>query len=167
MKKVRKKYVAHVNKAKTAKAVLRNLAIGFIANGDGLVLMNIKKNRIEHAGSAINAALEKIRYKWVIYIAAMGRTEPGQEYIKSEEIHVPHEVFKHEISSTVGKIHEKLTLTIPAKHLSNVGWIALPVYSYLDEKELAELFETLNCWDGLSGWQQAETESNCAEEQAA
>lgn len=153
MGKVRKKYVAHVNKAKTAKAALRDLAIGFVASGNGLELVNIKKNRIERAGESINAALEKIRYKWVVYIAAMGRSELGQAYIKSEEIHVPHEVFKHEISPVVAKFHEKLTKTIPAKHLSNVGWIALPVHKDLSEKDLAELFETLNCWEHLAPWQ--------------
>ena len=166
MAKVRKKYVAHVNKAKTARAALRDLAIGFIASGDGLVLVNTRKNRIEHAGAAINAALEKVRYKWVVYIAAMGRTELGQAYIKSEEVHISCEMFKHEISSTVGQLHAKLKDTIPAKHLSNVGWLALPVYKEINEKELAEFFETLNCWDHPSRWQ-IEAKKNAEQKELA
>ena len=113
----------------------------------------MKKKRIERAGNSINLALEKIRYKWVVYLGAMGRTELGKAYIKFEEVHVPHEVFKHEISETVGIIHEKLSDTIPAKQLSNVGWIATPSGYELDENELAELFDLLGCWENLAPWQ--------------
>lgn len=73
MAKKRKKYIAHVNKRKSAEAVLKNLAIGFTANNDRLKLLNIKHKRIEQAGHSIDAAMSKIRYKWLIYIAAMGR----------------------------------------------------------------------------------------------
>ena len=148
-----KKYVAHVSKARSARAALRDLAIGFVANDKGLRLVNIKHSRLERAGSTINAALTKIRYKWTIYIAAMGRTELGKAYVKIEEIRVPQEVFKHEISSVVAKHHEALRDTVPKKQLSNVGWLALPVYRDMSEGELESIFDKLGCWDELAPWQ--------------
>ena len=153
MAKKRKQYVAHVSKAKSAKAALKDLAIGFVASGEGLELVNVKKNRIEKCGPSIDAALSKIRYKWQIYIGAMGRTKLGQAYIKSEVIDVPTEYFKHEISSTVADIHQELSESIPKDQLSNVGWIALPVAREISEKELGALFDTLGCWESLAPWQ--------------
>lgn len=153
MKKRNKKYVAHVSKARSAKAALRDLAIGFVANDEGLRLVNVKHSRLEQCGPSIDAALTKIRYKWTVYIAAMGRTELGKAYVKIEEIRVPHDVFKHEISSVVGKHHEALRDTMPKKQLSNVGWLALPVYRDMSEKELERIFDKLGCWDELAPWQ--------------
>ena len=124
MSKKRKKYISHLNNSKVAKSAVRDLAIGFCANNDHLHLINIKHNRLERAGAAINGALEKIRYKWVIYIAAMGRNELKQAYIKSEEIRVPHEVFKSDINDIVAAHHTELRKSVPVKQLSNVGWLA-------------------------------------------
>lgn len=152
-KKKRKPYIAHVQKAKSARAALKDLAIGFVASGNGLQLVNVSKNRIEACGPSIDAAMSKIRYKWQIYIAAMGRTKTRQVYIKSEVIDVPREYFKHEISPTVAGIHEKLSKTVPKDQLSNVGWVALPVARDISEKELEALFDTLGCWDSLAPWQ--------------
>lgn len=153
MARVRKKYVAHVSKGRVAKAALNDLAIGFCANNDHLRLINIKKKRFEHSGHAINAALEKVRYDWTIYIAAMGRTELGKAYIKSEVIRVPYDVFKHEINDVVAAQHERLRDEVPKKQLSNVGWLALPVHIDLSEKELGFYFDMLGCWDLLAPWQ--------------
>ena len=153
MSKKRKQYVDHISKARSAKAVLRDLAIGFVANRDRLELINVRHNRIEKCGPSIDAAMTKIRYKWIVYIGSMGRTELGQAYIKIEEVRVANEVFKHEISEQVGKIHKVLTDSIPSKQLSNVGWIATPVGHELDEKHIGELFNMLDCWDNLAGWQ--------------
>lgn len=153
MTKVRKKYVAHENKRKSAQAVLKNLVIGFTANNDRLKLINIKTKKIEQAGPNIDAAMTKIRYKWLIYIAAMGRTELGKAYIKLEEVEMPHPVFKNDISDQVAKIHQSLCDTVPAKQHSNIGWIASPVGAELSENELGELFELMNCWECLAPWQ--------------
>jgi len=153
MAKKRKQYVAHVQKARSAKAALRDLGIGFVASGDGLELINVEKNRIEACGPSIDAALSKIRYKWQIYIAAMGRTKTKQAYIKSEVIDAPSEYFKHELSSTVSGLHDELSKLIPSDQLSNLGWIALPVAREISEKELEALFNTLGCWDSLAPWQ--------------
>jgi hypothetical protein len=153
MSKKRKQYVAHVSKARSAKAALRDLAIGFVANRDRLELINLRKNKIEKCGPSIDAAMSNIRYKWTVYLGSMGRTELGKAYIKLEEVHVANEVFKHEISEQVGKIHKVLTDSIPIKQLSNVGWIATPVGHELSEKHLGELFDLMDCWDNLSNWQ--------------
>ena len=153
MSKKRKQYVAHISKARSAKAVLRDLAIGFVANRDRLELINVRHNRIEKCGPSIDAAMSKIRYKWIVYLGSMGRTELGQSYIKIEEVSVANEVFKHEISEQVGKIHKVLTDSIPAKQLSNVGWVATPVGHDLNEKQLGEIFNMLDCWDNLAPWQ--------------
>tara|TARA_R110000850_G_scaffold91270_15_gene193863 strand:- start:347 stop:847 length:501 start_codon:yes stop_codon:yes gene_type:complete len=153
MSKKRKQYVAHVSKARSARSALRDLVVGFTANRDRLELINVRHNRIEKCGSAIDAAMSKIRYKWVIYLGSMGRTELGKAYIKLEEVHVANEVFKHEISEQVGKIHKVLTDSIPIKQLSNVGWIATPTGHDLSEKHLGELFELMDCWDNLANWQ--------------
>ena len=153
MSKKRKKYIAHVSKSRSAKAVLRDLAIGFVANRDRLELINVRHNRIEKCGPSIDAAMSKIRYKWIVYLGSMGRSELGQAYIKLEEVRVANEVFKHEISEQVGKIHKVLTDSIPAKQLSNVGWIATPVGHELSEKHLGELFNLMDCWDNLAPWQ--------------
>jgi hypothetical protein len=153
MSKKRKQYVAHVSKARSARAALRDLAIGFVANRDRLELINLRKNKIEKCGPSIDAAMSKIRYKWTVYLGSMGRTELGKAYIKLEEVHVANEVFKHEISEQVGKIHKVLTDSIPIKQLSNVGWIATPVGHELSEKHLGELFDLMDCWDNLANWQ--------------
>lgn len=153
MAKKRKQYIAHISKAKSAKAALRDLAIGFVASNDRLELVNVKKNRIEVCGPSIDTAMSKIRYKWIVYLGSMGRTELGEAYIKIEEVRVASEVFKHEISEQVGKIHKVLTDSIPKKQLSNVGWIATPVECELDEKQLGELFNLMDCWDSLAPWQ--------------
>lgn len=153
MKKKRKQYIAHVSKARSSRAVMRDLAIGFVANRDRLELINVKSNRIEKCGPSIDAAMSKIRHKWIVYIGSMGRTELGQCYIKIEEVRVANEVFKHEISEQVGKIHKVLTDSIPAKQLSNVGWIATPVGHEFTEKHLGELFDMMDCWDNLAPWQ--------------
>jgi hypothetical protein len=152
-KKKRKRYVAHVQKAKSAKAALRDLGIGFVASGDGLELINVAKNRIEVCGPSIDAAMSKIRYKWQIYIAAMGRSKLGQAYIKSEVVDVPCEYFKHELSSTVSSLHDELSKLVPTDQLSNLGWIALPVPREISEKELGALFDMLGCWENPAPWQ--------------
>jgi len=153
MKKKRKAYIAHVSKARSSRAVMRDLAIGFVANRDRLELINVKSSRIEKCGPSIDSAMTKIRHKWIVYLGSMGRTELGQCYIKIEEVRVANEVFKHEISEQVGKIHKVLTDSIPAKQLSNVGWIATPTGHELSESHLAELFEIMGCWDNLAPWQ--------------
>jgi uracil-DNA glycosylase len=153
MAKKRKQYIAHVSKARSSRAVMRDLAIGFVANRDRLELINVKSNRIEKCGPSIDAAMSKIRHKWIVYLGSMGRTELGKAYIKLEEVRVANEVFKHEISEQVGKIHKALTDSIPSKQLSNVGWIATPTGHELSEKHLGELFDLMGCWDNLAGWQ--------------
>lgn len=153
MSKKRKQYVAHISKARSAKAALRDLAIGFVASRERLELINVRHNRIEKCGPSIDAAMSKIRYKWIVYLGAMGRTELGQAYIKLEEVRVANEVFKHEISEQVGKIHKVLADSIPKKQISNVGWVATPVGHELDEKQLGEIFNMLDCWDSLAPWQ--------------
>lgn len=153
MSKKRKQYIAHISKAKSAKAVLRDLVIGFTANRDRLELINVRHNRIEKAGPSIDAAMTKIRYKWIVYLGSMGRTKLGKAYIKLEEVRAANEVFKHEISEQVGEIHKVLTDSIPKDQISNVGWIATPVGHELDEKHLGELFNLMDCWDNLAPWQ--------------
>lgn len=153
MAKRKKKYVEHVVKARSAKAALKDLAIGFTANNDCLHLVNIKHKRLERGGSSINNALERIRYKWAVYIAAMGRTELGKVYIKIEEIRAPYELFKHEINDAVAAQHTLLKNEVPKKQLSNVGWLALPVYKNISEAELEEYFDMMGCWELLAPWQ--------------
>ena len=153
MAKKRKQYVAHISKARSARAAMKDLAVGFCANNDHLHLINTKHKRFERAGASINNALEKIRYKWVIYIAVMGRTELKQAYIKSEEITVPHEVFKTDINDIVAAHHTELRKSVPVKQLSNVGWLALPVYRDISEAELEEYFDMMGCWELLAPWQ--------------
>ena len=113
----------------------------------------LKLIELKNAAPSIDAAMTKIRHKWIVYLGSMGRTELGQCYIKIEEVRVANEVFKHEISEQVGKIHKVLTDSIPAKQLSNVGWIATPVGHEFSEKHLAELFDMMDCWDNMAPWQ--------------
>ncbi len=109
--------MAHISKARSAKAALRDLGIGFVASGNGLELINVAKNRIEACGPSIDAAMSKIRYRWQIYIAAMGRSKLGQAYIKSEVVEAPAEYYKHELSATVSELHDELSKTVPKNQL--------------------------------------------------
>jgi hypothetical protein len=153
MRKKRKQYVAHVSKARSAKAALRDLAIGFVANRDRLELISLRHNRIETSGPSIDAAMSKIRYKWTVYLGAMGRNKLGKKYIKIDEAGPDFEVYKHQISKSVGEAHKILADSVPADQFSNVGWIATPTGYNLSEEHLYDLFTMMDCWDNLAPWQ--------------
>ena len=153
MKKKRKAYIAHVSKARSSRAVMRDLAIGFVANRDRLELINVKSNRIEKCGPSIDASMSKIRHKWIVYLGAMGRNKLGKKYIKIDEAGPDFEVYKHQISKSCGDAHKILADSVPANQLSNVGWIATPTGHELSEEHLYDLFSMMGCWDNLAPWQ--------------
>ena len=156
MAKKRKQYVAHISKARSARAAMKDLAVGFCANNDHLHLINTKHKRFERAGASINNALEKIRYKWVVYIAVMTRNKDGQQDLHLADASPDFECFKEQINNSVTAGHKKFISEVKAEYpdmVCNIGWLALPVYQDVSEAELEEYFDMMGCWELLAPWQ--------------
>ena len=144
--KKRKQYVAHISKARSARAAMKYLAVGFCANNDHLHLINTKHKRFERAGASINNALEKIRYKWVIHIAVMTRSNDGQQDLHLADASPDFECFKEQINNSVTAGHKKFISEVNAEYpdmVCNIGWLALPVYQDVSEAELEEYFNMM------------------------
>lgn len=155
-KKKRKQYVAHISKARSAKASMRNLAIGFTANRDGLELVNIKKLCIEKAKSSTNTDLEDVRYNWVVKIAVMIKHKVGGYKILFDVCNSPFECYKDQISASTGKAHQKFLDEVSEEfegEVCNVGWIACPSGAEIPDEDAKVIFNELGCWENPAPWQ--------------
>jgi len=155
-KKKRKQYVPHVQKAKTAKASMRNSAIAFTANRDGLELINTKKLCIEKAGPSINAALEKVRYNWIVKIAVMIKHKVGGYKILFDVCDAPFECYKDQISASTGRAHQEFLDDVSETYedeVCNVGWIACPSGVEIPDEDAKVIFNELGCWENPAPWQ--------------
>jgi len=155
-KKKRKQYVAHVQKARSAKASMRNLAIGFTANRDGLELVNIKKLCIEKAKSSTNTDFEDVRYNWVVKIAVMIKHKVGGYKILFDVCDAPFECYKDQISASTGKAHQKFLDEVSEEfegEVCNVGWIACPSGIEIPDEDAKVIFNELGCWENPAPWQ--------------
>jgi len=155
-KKKRKQYVPHVQKARSAKASMRNSAIAFTANRDGLELVNTKKLCIDKASHETNTKLEEVRYRWAVKIAVMIKHKAGGYKILFDVCDAPFECYKDQISSSTGKAHQEFLDDVSETHedeVCNVGWIACPSGVEIPDEDAKVIFNELGCWENPAPWQ--------------
>ena len=155
MKKRNKKYNAAKNATIGAKAGLKNLAVWFsLAHDDKCELIDYKRALSVQVTPAIATAISKWRYKWSVYMLALGRTQAGQEYMKHAKLDCANEYYQSDLVDILNDEHKKFVANeVPDAHLCNVAWLAIPFDTDLSEGDLGELCSKLNAWDNPAKWQ--------------
>ena len=145
MAKVRKKY----NKAKQynrfAKHHLKDLVVAYTDDLKGCVMLDTKRQELVKPNELTVACIE-MPHQWSCFIAAMGRTQLGEEYMKAEQIFTPSKFYQRDLAPIFEAHHAELIKQMPDHHLCSVGWIACPNGREFTEKEAADIFTKLGAW---------------------
>lgn len=98
-------------------------------------------------------ALTDVPHKWATYIIAILRDHTGREYIQSQRLSFPQELYSDEISGVVNEHITALIKTCNANHFVNTGWVATPSDRDIPDEYLAKMMDHLGAWEYLAQWE--------------
>lgn len=150
MAKKRKAYNPMKQLTRVADHLTRGVLIGYTTGLGGCIMINIKGCRIippeSREGRQVVAALGR-PHTWSCTIGVFGRTQLGEQYMKSEVITTSSRYYQADLAPTFEEYHAKLIPSIPEHHRVAVGWLASPSGVELSEKQASEIFESMGAWD--------------------
>jgi len=148
--KKRKAYNKMKQLTRVADHLLKNVLIGYTDSLKGCVVFNIKQGRIippeSREGKQVIAALGR-PHTWSCYCAAFGRTQLGEQYMKSSVVVTETRYFQEDLAPVFEEEHAQLIKAVPDHHRCAIGWIASPQGVEFTEKEAESIFSALGVWE--------------------
>lgn len=132
-----------------ARAIIsqHKVNVAFSTGGDNKChLIHGKSGKRLRADSNLINAIEHVPHKWSILIAAICRKSDGEEYMKTEQVSVPHVIYQRDLADALTDMHAELCRQCNPNHLIGAAWMADPKGSDIDESLAAKVFEELGAW---------------------
>ena len=145
MAKVRKKYSKAKHFTKFAEHHMKNTVLGYLNSWGGCHFIDVKHQAIIKANDLLTSCA-MMPHQWSAYLAVFGRTQLGEEYMKSMEIVTPSRFYQRDLAPILEAHHLELIKQVPDHHRCSVGWIASPTGKTFTEKEAGELFTKMGAW---------------------
>lgn len=143
MSKRKKKFNPLKQAERLAQHELKNTAVGCVPGQGPCQLISLASKTPIPMTLAKYDLISKIRHRWTVFIAVIGKDDFGKFYMKSEEIEVKDPQFQKDMVDTLNKYHQELIKQFNDKHLLSVGWIATPYRYQWNEKEAFEILKEL------------------------
>ena len=89
MAKVRKRYNKAKHFTKFAEHHMRDIVIAYLDSWEGCHFVDVKREQIVKANDLL-VSCANMPHQWSAYLAVFGRTQLGEEYMKSVEVRHPH-----------------------------------------------------------------------------
>jgi len=124
---------------------LKNLFVVYTDHLSGCHFYDHKRKALIKANDLLVGCIE-MPHMWCAYLAVFGRTQLGDEYMKSLEIETQSRHRHTDLAGVLEAHHLKLIKELPDHHRCGVGWLASPSGAKLSESEAAEIFTKLEAW---------------------
>lgn len=146
-----------VERAMRVRKRVRNLGITLLV-GDKCEIVNMNTNRIMMGKNRTQVGellrdMTQTKHKWSVLLCVFGRTETGEEYIKTLDVAPPVPCYSNEITEALQAEHSKLYDSFNKNHFVNIGWIAKPNDGEFDEEKVKELFTKLGAFENIAKWE--------------
>ncbi len=123
------------------------VSVAFSTGGDGKChMVHSRTGKQLRADPNLIAAVENVPHKWTVLIAALCLKPDGEEYMKSEQISVPHVIYQRDIADALTDMHMNLCKSCNPNHLVGAAWMANPKGEDIDEAAAGKVFESLGGW---------------------
>ena len=133
---------------RVCKAALKNCAVSFLAGGNGKCrLVDVNTNRVFSPTLALSKVIESGSYLWSVYCAVFCRDQAGKEYMQGLTIKTNAPCRQSDLLSVLHDNHLQLLKGCNDAHALNVGWLASPTGREWCEKEVGDIFTTIDAWD--------------------
>jgi len=146
MAKIRKKYNKAKHFTQFAEHHMRDIVIGYLDRWEGCHFIDVKHEQIVKPNDLL-ASCANMPHKWAAYLAVFGRTQLGEEYMKSVEVTTPSRFYQKDLAPVLEAHHLELMKQVPDHHRCGVAWIASPTGKTFSEKEAGELFTKMGAWE--------------------
>ena len=136
-------------KHRLARAIVNQykVNVAFSTGGDNMChMIHGRSGKQLRADRNLVDAIEFIPHKWSVLIAALCRKPCGDEYMKTEQIAVPHVIYQREIAEALSDMHKNLCNECNPNHLIGAAWVASPAGDDIDEGFAAKVFESIGGW---------------------
>ena len=121
--------------------------VAFSTGGDSMChLVHGRSGKQLRADRNLVDAIEFIPHKWSVLIAALCRKPCGDEYMKTEQIAVPHVIYQRDLADALTDMHGDLCKQCNPNHLIGAAWIANPTGQDIDQEFAAKVFESIGGW---------------------
>ena len=146
MAKVRKRYNKAKHFTKFAEHHMRDIVIAYLDSWEGCHFVDVKREQIVKANDLL-VSCANMPHQWSAYLAVFGRTQLGEEYMKSVEVTTPSRFYQKDLAPVLEAHHLELMKSINERDRAGVGWLASPAGKTFTEKEAGELFTKLGAWN--------------------
>jgi len=147
MNKVRKKYnpkkVVHAK----YRLALKNKVIVYVTGQKYNELYCTKTKAVFKTGLEFAQFLCDVPMLWSITIAAFGRDQTGEEYMKTEVHHFQQKYAQSDLMHYLNEEHEKLINSMNRQHFIGVGWIASPEQKEFADKDAIKIFTDFGAFE--------------------
>lgn len=125
------------------------IVVGADALNRQCILMNAKTKAAIKCGPLLADSLARNTYQWTVYLAAFGKTQTGECYMKGEEWPLPGRYFQRDLAEGLNEVHrDNVIAKVPPHHYMGGGWIGSPVGESVSEDTAYDIFKQLGCWEG-------------------
>lgn len=138
-----KRYNPHKNLQTTARAILKNTAIGFVTGTSACQLIDLKQKKFIPVTSNKFTLVSQLRHPWSVFIAGIGLDDQNNYYMKANEVSVTTPSFQSDMVDSLNNEHKALLANFNRKHLISAGWLATPYAMQWSESKAFELLELL------------------------
>ena len=142
----RKKHNPLKRLERASKIGIKGLYAVFVG-GEQIQIAQKKNNMVRPFYRDELDAMGRIRHKWSVYIAIIGRDNLGKRYVKGEQLDFKTPYLQGEIASVTSEYHYKLLDTFNKNHLVNAGWLACPHGTDIDPEQALEIFENAKAFN--------------------
>lgn len=152
-KKARKKAYNPMRRAvRLADYTAKDKLLVYVSTETGWVLYDRRRNYLIKPTES-QTRFAEFPMQWAIYLAAFGRTQLGQDYMKSDSFVTQARYKQDDLIPHVAAEHAKVIASIPEDQFVGIGWIASPEGIDLTEQEAGRIFENMKAWDVPAKWQ--------------
>jgi hypothetical protein len=138
-----------------ARAVLKNRLVVFVAGkNDGRVnVWNTKKGSIEPISRTVASAICDTPLPWYLMCVVTCRRQDGQQYMKIEELAVPHPVTQSQIAKSCNSLHIELVRKCNPEHRLTAAWVGSPKGEELHPLLVDDILTNMGAYDFQAKWE--------------
>lgn len=142
----RKAHNVQKRRQRVAQAAMRNLAISYVTGDDYCKLVDTKAQKTVTVGQLLAEAIERIPYRWSIFMGVFGRDGEGRNYMKCKIILTSTPYYQRDLVDALNEEHSALIGGMNQNQMIGAGWLASPLGEDWEESKAFELFEKLGAF---------------------
>ena len=146
-KKPRKRNNSPVRRVMAARhRMTKGLGIVFTLK-QSATIVNLKHGFVIPSSKVLIDAIHNTQYNWRVYITVMLENQLGERYMRIDECTPERSCYQVDMMEHLNKAHTKMIGSTKLADRVNVGWLAIPDGTELNEEHIEKLISVLPCWD--------------------